>query len=235
MPRSRANRFLDAFNGIEHVLRERIAADRGLRFYDLVDRVASSNSAVAAFALDLKQYADLRNAIVHGRGDGRPIADPYPDTVNSIEHIRALLESPPRLTECIVVSRVETCTADTPVLAAAKVMKYGDFSQMPVLDGATPYALLTAETVTRFLAELAPDRIGEIASATVSEVLPFAEFGDNWATAGTDATVFDAIDLFRRASTAGRSLDAILVTDASTLLTIVTPFDMPLLLLAAGR
>jgi hypothetical protein len=48
------------------------------------------------------------------------------------------------------------------------------------------------------------------------------------------ATTFDVIELFKQASTRGRSLDAVLALSDVAISTIVTPFDMPNLLMA-GR
>jgi hypothetical protein len=152
VPRSRADRFLAAFNQVEQLLRDRISADRHLRFYELVDRAARSDATVAAFAIDLKEFADLRNAIVHERGSGKPIANPYPETVAAIEATCELIRTPPRVSDVIRVDRVETCEPRTLVLDAASVMRTGDFSQLPVIIDGKVAALLTAETVMRFIA-----------------------------------------------------------------------------------
>ncbi len=229
MPRSRADRFLDAFHGVEALLRSRIGADRRLRFYDLVDEAAKHDAVVAAFQLDLKEFADLRNAIVHD-GTGRAIANPYPATVTAIERIAEVLKSPPTLVNVIVVPEVQTCSLATAVLSAARAMRDGDFSQLPVIDHGSIRGLLTAETVTRYLASVPLDDLAGIAGAVVDDVLPHAERVDNFRIVGVTCTTFEAIDLFRSASDEGRSLDAILAVDGQRLATIATPYDMPRLL-----
>ena len=45
----------------------------------------------------MKEYGDLRNAIVHDRADGKVIAEPNDDVVVQIEKIAALLLEPRRL------------------------------------------------------------------------------------------------------------------------------------------
>jgi predicted transcriptional regulator len=232
MPRSRAERFLSAFHGVEALLRARLAADRRLRFYDLVNEVAKLDPTVAAFRLDLMEFADLRNAIVH-EGTGSAIANPYPDTVLAMERIASILASPPKLIDVIRVEMVETCGPETLVLEAARTMRRGDFSQVPVVVSRRVVALLTTETVTRFVSVVPDDDLPRLPGVLVSEVLPHAERDDNFEVVTPESTTFEAIELFRTAADAGRSLDAILAVDEGRLVTIATPFDLPLLIRAS--
>ena len=56
--------FLRVFSSIESWLRQQVDADRSTLFYQLVDRAAAKNRAVVRYRDDLKEFADLRNAIV---------------------------------------------------------------------------------------------------------------------------------------------------------------------------
>lgn len=69
-----SDRFLNAFSSIEQQLRKITRRGKETRFYQLVDEASASTPAVASYKDDLKEFADLRNAIVHERGDGRVIA-----------------------------------------------------------------------------------------------------------------------------------------------------------------
>jgi len=231
----RADRYLAAFSAIERKLRVIADADRGASFYALVDRAGQRNRAVLQFAIDLKEYADLRNAIVHERGDGRPIADPREESVIAIEEIQKILEDPPRLLKVLKVS-VQICGGDDPIGQAARQMYDGDFSQLPVYDGHSFVALLTAETVARWLAASLESGIGLVEEAPVRTVLGYAEDQDNHQLVPRDATVFDALRLFDVYSGRGKSLDAILVTHAGKRdekpLGIVTIYDIPRLMAA---
>jgi predicted transcriptional regulator len=230
---TRADQFLAAFSRIERKLRDFAEADRSASFYALVDRAAQRSRAVKQFSADLKEYADLRNAIVHERGGGHPIADPREDTVRAIEEIRAVLEDPPILLQVVKVT-VETCRIDDPVGRAARQMYDGDFSQLPVYEESAFAALLTAETVARWLAACLEGGIGIVEEAPVRDVLAHTEDPDNHRLVSRDATVFDALQLFDAYSEHGKSLDAILVTHSGRReekpLGIVTIYDIPRLL-----
>lgn len=232
---SNAERFLAAYSGIERKLRELGGADRNASFYALVDRAAERSRAVHQFRIDLKEYADLRNAIVHERSDGHAIADPYEGTVGAIEEIRKMIEDPPRVLQVLHVS-VQTCHGDDPVGSAARQMYDGDFSQLPVYEDGSFVALLTAETVARWLAACLESGIGLVEEAPVREVLGYAEDPDNHQLLSREATVFDALRLFDEYSERGKSLDAIVVTQAGRRdakpLGIVTIYDIPRLLAA---
>ena len=78
-----SERFLNAFSKIEKYIRKLIAGDRRATFYALVDDASKKNSAVNTYRTDLKEFADLRNAIVHERTDGHVSAEPRDDTVQS--------------------------------------------------------------------------------------------------------------------------------------------------------
>lgn len=71
-----SERFLNAFNSIEHSLRKLAKKEKGTRFYKLVNIASEHYQIVQHFSNDLKEFADLRNAIVHERTDGHVIAEP---------------------------------------------------------------------------------------------------------------------------------------------------------------
>lgn len=88
--------FLAAFNDIEAHLRTQLRAKRSDSFRWMV-RIAEKQHLISKEQAEtLDAFAELRNAISHGQyNDLRPIADPRPDTVDTIEKIRSLLLNPP--------------------------------------------------------------------------------------------------------------------------------------------
>ncbi len=70
---SNANTFLAIFSAVETWMRRQVNVDRSTSFSRLVDLAAENNSAVGRFRIDLKEFADLRNAIVHERMNARTI------------------------------------------------------------------------------------------------------------------------------------------------------------------
>lgn len=90
-----SDRFLTAFNRIDHRLRDIIGAKDFMPFYRLVDQAKKKDVLVRKYEDDLRSYADLRNAIVHHRTSMEyVIAEPHVDVVERIEYMDATLAKP---------------------------------------------------------------------------------------------------------------------------------------------
>jgi predicted transcriptional regulator len=228
---SNADQFLDAFTELEKLLRNRLKGQKGLSFAGMVERAATADPAIRRFETDLKELADLRNAIVHERSDGHPIADPYPTTVQWIERLVRLIKAPPRV-DTVAAHSVETCRPDDTVGFATGRMLAGAFSQLPVLSGRGIVALLTAETIARWVGASLQGDLGLIEEVTVEEVLAFTEDPHHhWEVTARDRTAFEALARFDYYATRGWSLDALLITangkPTEAVLGILTTFDIP--------
>jgi CBS domain-containing protein len=234
-PAAASQRFLDAFNAIEQYLRRHFGQrDKGWEpFVALLRRATEKSPPIRQFEADLEDYADLRNAIVHrSRGD-QVIAEPHLSAVQRLERIRDRLLSPPAVHDHF---RIEVVTAapDQRVGEVAMLMRRGDFSQVPVYAAGSFVALLTAETITRWLAAGLAKDDGFLIDAPVADVLPHTEDPNNYVLLGRKATAFDALEEFRKFTERGASLDAILLTHSGQPterpLGILTVFDIPKLL-----
>lgn len=236
-PPRNVDRFLDAFSAIERLLRQVSGESRSATFHQIVARAADRNAVVRHFADDLREYADLRNAIVHERRGSRPIAEPLPEAVAEIEAISARLYRPPQL-HAHFRKKVLTCTVDDMLRVPLLRMRRGNYSQVPAYSDHKFVGLLTFETTARWLAAQLETNEGLWEEPRVKEVLAHAETSENVAFLTRTATVYDALDLFAKHQEVGRSLYAILVTESGktneTPLGIVTPHDIPTLL-ADGR
>lgn len=230
---SATDRFLDAYASIERVLRRSVGDGTADSFASLVGRAAKHNSIVRRFQTDLRELGDLRNAIVHERSDGHPIAEPFRSTVDLIEKIARLVDDPPLALSIVGQMSVQTCSPTATVAEAAMQMRAGDFSQLPVVEERRTIGLLTAETITRWLAsQLSADGGVILAEHTVEEVLPHTESPDGqWTIVPRTASVFEVLDLFEHSFTAGQELDAVLFTDRGTadqaILALAAVYDVP--------
>jgi predicted transcriptional regulator len=225
-----SDRFVDAFNRIEKWLRKTAKAQRGASFYALVDGVGRSNAAVRHYAFDLKEFADLRNAIIHERTDDHVIAEPNDRTVAEIEGIAARLTNPPQViplfqTEVLVLQITGSVTE------AVKPMCEQSFSQVPVYDGKDFAGVLTTNTVARWLGSCAEEEIFSLTETTIRSILKYTEDEDNHAFLGRGATLFDVLEMFEAYQGRGKRLEAILLTEngkpTEKLLGVVTIWDLP--------
>lgn len=233
MQSERATRFLAAYAAIEIWLQKTAQLDHDARFYDLIAIVKPKHRVVRDFAFELQRMGDLRNFLVHRRGDGKALVEPLEDAVQQIESIRVLLERPPLVVDTVRVAAVEACDPTDSIGLVAARMLAGSFSQMPVIDDGKIGALMTAETMARWMGAQLASGIGLLEEMTVASVLPYAEDPDNYRVKPRTTTALDALDLFRDYTERRKSLDAILITHSGKSteapLTIVTTYDIPTL------
>ncbi len=226
----RSKRFLDAFALIERNLRASVDCAKQESFYSVVDRAASRDPLVRRYQVDLKELADLRNAIVHERIDGEPIAEPHAKTVVLIESIAGQLTHPRRVDE-LYLKDVASCSPRDRIKDAARKMLHGNFSQLPIYDDARFVGLLTSETVARWVATRLDENAGLLEDESINTVLRYSEDSENHAFLRRNASVVEAIEVFEDFTRRGRSLDAIIITadgkGTSRALGIVTVFDLP--------
>jgi hypothetical protein len=232
-----SDEFLAHYSAIETWLRQQAEANRSLSFYQLVDRAAQRNRAVARYRDDLKEFADLRNAIVHERTDGHIIAEPNERAVADLEQLRARLLNPPAVIPKFQIT-VRSRAATDSVGDAVTDMRDGSFSQLPVLSNGKVVALLTSETIVRWLAsEVMNEYVGPW-ETKIEQVLPYTEDQDHYCFLSRRATLLDALSQFEEFAARGKDLDAILISQDGKpdqqLLGILTLYDLPAILDALG-
>lgn len=225
-----SSKFLEAFNAIEDWLRRQANASPGVDFYEVVDLVSERQVGVRRHANLLKKLGRLRNFVVHEYSRDRPMAVPTPYTVEKISAIRDELLSPPSLYS-VCTRPVVTCGPSDLVGKAAKAMRDGSYSQLPVYDGTAFVGLLTAGTVARWVAGNLADGQELMAEERVDEVLRHQEGPEHHAFLGRASTVLDGLAAFDTFLHRGKRLEAVLLTDGGRPteqpLGIITVYDIP--------
>ncbi len=225
-----SRRFMNAFIGIEQELRSIANTKNHRPFYTLVNMSAKRNALVHDISDELKEYADLRNVIVHERRNNEPIAEPHREIVERLERILELLQKPPTVGEQFIGS-VVTCTPEDTVASAATAMYEQSFSKIPVYEDQVFHGLLTAEGITHWLGHRLQEDTCSLAETTVNSVLEYSASSHSFAFVSRNCPVFRAIDLFEEASHEGRRLQAVLITEDGERnqkpIGIITVFDLP--------
>ena len=174
--------FLAAFNDIEAHLRSELNAKRSDSFRWMVRLAEKKHLISKEHAEALDDYAELRNAISHGQYNNlRPIADPRPDTVKTIEKIRDFLINPPIALNVLSPQKVKSFHLDDPITRALEIVRTTEISQFPVYqssNGSSEYvALLTTNTIARWVASDLADN-AHLDARSIEEVLNYAESSD---------------------------------------------------------
>ena len=237
---SNSKRFLQVFASIENYLRELTPKDKRISFYERVDTVGRAKPAVRRFDRDLKEFADLRNAIIHESSDGHVIAEPNERAVQDLERIAEVILKPPIVIP-LFQTEVITLSQSDAIALAVQTMFERSISQVPVTAGATRrefMGLLTTNTVARWLGAGLGGGDAKLEHTTIGDVLAYTEDADNHCFLARDATLFEAIECFQRYETEGRRLDAVLITangkSTERIIGTMTIADLPRALKAIG-
>ena len=232
-----SDQFLAIFSELEQWLRKSVQANKATSFYQLVERSAQTNSIVRRYKDPLKEYADLRNAIVHERTDGHVIAEPNARALAEFRRIREALLKPQKVFpkfQCAVKCRGIHET----IGVAVQDMRAGSFSQLPIRQEGKVTDLLTSETVVRWLASELENEIVSLSDSPISSVLKHVEDADHYCFLSRDASLHDAVSKFEDFASRGKDLDAILITHGGKpeheLLGILTVYDLPVILETLG-
>jgi hypothetical protein len=199
-------------------------------FAQLVDAASKRNAAARTYAEDLKQFAKLRNAIVHDSAyPPQIIAVPSEEAIRKYSHlVRAVLEPAPLApTFSVQVRCFSLCDPLTTVIA---FMKHNDFSQVVVKGGDRRLSMLTVEGITMWLAGNLDKVAGHVENVTLQAVIAHEPAGAFIVLAATK-TVFDASDAFTNSIHLDATrLYAIIVTetgdDTEDPVGLVTPWDL---------
>lgn len=222
----RTNEFMTRFNELEQFLRDSTRSERNVPFGALVSQAGESNAVVRHYARDLKEYADLRNAVVHEHPRGKVIAEITPEALAEFESIVATITSPPPVFPRFRRD-VRVFKESDPLMEAVEDLWREGYSQVIVRREGT-MTLLSYAGITRWMGEAVQGTTIELKGATVGHALAFEKPG-GIAFLPRTATIFDARELFQPlASKRKQRLRVIVITENGN------PKDAPLGLLTAS-
>ena len=228
---SNAERFLNAYSAIEHEMERILNLKEHRRFFELIERSARVNPVIERFRFDLKEYSELRNAIVHDRSGGEIIAVPIDEVVAKIERIAELLLEPPKVAP-LFLKEVLTFSVSHPVSRAIRSLSQMSFTQAPLLDGDTLVGLITSNILVKWMGiSLAGDSL-DIDNTTMKDVVEAVGNECNFEIVSVNKSLFEIPNLFYCWQQEGKKLEAVLITqngnDSEPLLGIITNRDLPL-------
>lgn len=229
MGESRAKRFIDAYNSIDDSLRKQYNVKRSLSFTDLLKRTSICNSIVKRYEDDLVDYSRLRNAIVHGNDDSKPIAEPNIEVVEDIERIAQLIKKPPQALKKIWSGDVLTIPPSLSIKdTICKIAKSG-YSNIPVYDGNEFIGIANGQKILDALGNAISsgfDANEFITNNTVLDILKSTSFENYYIIASPEINVREVLDCFND----NRKLLVILATKDGTSNTlpvgIITPSNL---------
>ncbi len=225
-----SERFLNAFNAIESHLSHTTELGPTATFHELMEKSRFHSHVIQSYRDDLRDFADLRNLLVHKRVGDHLMAEPTDEAVARLEHISKALLEPPKIIPSFQ-REVLWLHETEPIGHAVRQMLLNDYSQIPTYEDREFKGLLTANTIARWLGATAAEDLVSLDSTTIAQVITFTEDRDICSFIARDATIFDASERFLRYQHTGKRLEALLITqsgrESERLLGIITPWDLP--------
>ena len=144
-----AQRFITAYNEIDHSLRSIYGFKRSLTFSDVIRKAVQFNSVIRKYEETLIDYARLRNSIVHSNNSNYIIAEPHDDVVEEMEMIARLISTPPRALDKVCRKNVVCINCDSSVKQAIELLASAEFSNVPVYRGSNLLGVANASRLMR--------------------------------------------------------------------------------------
>ncbi len=225
-----STRFLNAFVSIEEYLRQKTSQDGHMGFSQMIRAVGKREQNVKSLEYDLKEFAQLRNAIIHERAGDEVIAEPNDLVVKAIEHAAEMVTRPPTVFP-LFKRNVITISPDTKLRKALKIMYSSGISKLPIVKSNKCIGVLTSSTITRWLGDCVENNQIDLDNTTAESVLKFGRKKDRYAVTGRKTDLFSAVALFEDHEHKGQRLHALLITengkDTEKIIGIMTISDLP--------
>ena len=223
--------FIELFSEIEQKLKTICNDEFHSTFSDLLRKARGINAVVNQYASDLKEFSQLRNAIVHTRRENFVIAEPHNDVIKEIRHIHSLLHNPPRVSSVMIKNPYYT-SSDGSIFDLLTTFSEKNIMRCPVIDKGSVTCLITAKTISRWLTSKKQNKV-DINGTKISELVPFTEKTD-YCIIGENIDIISLVGMFKNSIKRGTYIQAVLVTKNgqpnSPLVGIITPSDLPLII-----
>ncbi|SRR5712692_3553747 len=229
-PMDRAEEFIQLFNRVENFLSDLVKPPKFMRFWQLVDSASEVSAAVRANSSDLKQFANLRNAIVHDASyPSHMVAVPSQEALLKFKGIAQDVLQPIPLIPTFA-TQVRCFSPPDNLPGVLKFMRKQDFSQVLVRGSDGRLSMLTVEGITKWLADNVEGNQSSANNATLDRVLNLEPPGC-FIIMGPDKSIFDAADAFTNSiHREATRLYAIAITasgnDTDEPIGFVTPWDL---------
>ncbi len=221
--KSNAERFLDAYAQIEAKMTSLCRETKYVPFSQLLARLSSHNHIISNNQEDLREYSELRNALVHMRGGNQEIiAEPCDSVTENIERISRLLMMDDSILN-FACKPVKIVKKTDSIAYAYEIMEKMDTSKIPVYEDKQYVGLLTMGMIAKFALNHRSDGL-------VKDALIHKE-NERVLFLSKNSNVQLAIKGFDKAMREGNSLLAILITEHGKTnelpLGIITYADFP--------
>jgi len=221
--------FLQRYNKLDALLRERTGLGAEIPYAQVVERAAQKDAAVRRRKERLLAIGRLRNAIIHHREYPEQIlADPRVETIKDLESLLAEIENPVKVIPKYR-REVKVFSDQHFLIESLSYMKNNDFSQIVVLVE-HQHTILSTEGIAKWLENAREVGLADLERALIADALEY-EDQSICRYMSRSEPVDAAYEMFEKAIAKGiPRLQAVLITHNGQPherpLGIITPWDL---------
>jgi len=222
-----AERFVNAYNLLDHSLRTQYNFKTNISFSDLIRRCATLNQVIRSYEDDLIDFARLRNAIIHSRNE-QVIAEPHEDVVVLMEKVARIISTPPLVVDAIKRAHVEVIASDNNLREYIVKSSAIGHSNIPVYKQKMLIGVMQRHSFLENLGHVIKDgrKVDEyLENTNIEQYLRENPSTTHFTIVSARVTIEEVIELF-----GNRKLSAVIITDNGTsggnLLGIITTADI---------
>lgn len=151
---SNAERFIKAYNTLDHSLRTQYNFKRTIAFSDVVRRSVMLNSVIRKYEDDLIDYGRLRNAIVHSGDETEIIAEPNLKVVEKLERIAEIVSTPPKVLNTVATKDVLCVDGTATIEKVMGLIWKSGYSNIPVYEKNSLIGIANGQRLMDILGEV---------------------------------------------------------------------------------
>lgn len=153
---SNAYQLIKIYNELDAYMRKNFNDDRWISHPRLIEKMADKNPLFEKYERELKEFADLRNSIVHNPyiEHADPIAEPHNYVIELYDSIRKeVLEPKTAYSISVKLKDMYYINSNDTVMSVIKMMKRNKFNYAPIIDHNKLLGVFSENTILSFMAD----------------------------------------------------------------------------------
>jgi len=227
--------FLTIFNEIEDYSRRLSGRDDYVSFGSIVRELAEIRGEFNRYKEDLRDFARLRNAIVHNpdKRNADPIAEPHEYIIEKFARIKNELINPSKAIDKLAVRMEKIFTASMNDSASEIMSKMGEngYSYVPIINDGYIIGMFCEHTVFSYIDKHKKINLGDMKIEAFSEFISLDKHvNEAFVFIHRDTLVYEVEDLFKAALRKNRRIASVFITQngkaSERLLGLITAWDV---------
>lgn len=231
----RVEEFLRTYNNLDREVRRALRVDNRMSHMKSLEIMAKKNDTIAANLGLLKQYARLRNCLVHDtiQGMEAPIAIPMPEVVERYKEIFNKFKNPLTVLDiCTHRSNMLLASPESSVIDLMEAMKELLISRVPVVRKGRVIGMFSGNTLIYYLMSLPNCELSK--RVRMDELGEFTDLDkqrkEKFEFVSKSINIYDAERFFKKSNKKSNKLIGLIITTDGTaegkLLGMVTEWDL---------